>query len=40
MDTSYDWLKGCVTSVLLDAKNDFNIWYINKHLNNITISNR
>ncbi len=31
------WLKGCVTSLVLDAKNDFNIWY--KHLNNITISN-
>jgi hypothetical protein len=31
------WLKGCVTSVVLDAKNELNIWY--KHLNNITISN-
>jgi deoxyinosine 3'endonuclease (endonuclease V) len=40
MDISYDKndnSKGCVASVVLDAKNGFNILY--KHLNNITISN-
>jgi deoxyinosine 3'endonuclease (endonuclease V) len=39
MDISYDKnddSKGCVASVVLDAKNGFNILY--KHLNNIKIS--